>query len=220
MDADTGFGNAVTVFHLIREFEDAGAAGFMIEDQMWPKRCGHMLGKSVIDADEMVQKVRAAAAGRRNPDFIIKARTDAFATHGLEEAIRRLNLYAAAGADLLLADALAKESDIEAVAKSVSKPLCVNMGFGLRQRSTTQLISMKRMKALGVHAVMYGRMLSASALQGLKNSLEAFVRTVDDDVVSERPDLLFSFEELNELMGLRSILALEKQFTIPEPVKD
>jgi 2-methylisocitrate lyase-like PEP mutase family enzyme len=214
-DADTGFGNAVTVYHLVREFEDAGAAGIMIEDQVWPKRCGHMQGKSVIDADEMVQKVRAAVAARRNPDFVVKARTDAFATHGLEEAIRRLNLYTEAGADFLLADALAKESDIAAVAKAVSVPLCVNMGFGLRTRSTTQLISAKRLKAMGVGAIMYGRMLSASALQGLKNSLEAFERSRAEDVVTERPDLMFSFGELNELMDLQSINELEKRFVPP-----
>lgn len=214
-DADTGFGNAVTVYHLTREFEDAGAAGLMIEDQVWPKRCGHMKGKSVIDADEMVQKVRAAAMARRNPNFVVKARTDAFATHGLEEAIRRLNLYADAGADLLLADALATESDIAAVAKAVKKPLCVNMGFGMRQRSTTQLISVKRMKELGVQAVMYGRMLSASALQGLKNSLEAFEKSRNEEVVTQRPDLLFSFEQLNELMGLASVTELETKFTTP-----
>jgi 2-methylisocitrate lyase-like PEP mutase family enzyme len=215
-DADTGFGNAVTVYHLTREFEDAGASAIMIEDQVWPKRCGHMHGKSVIDADEMVQKIRAAAAARRSPEFVVKARTDAFATHGLDEAIRRLNLYADAGADLLLADALSKEADIEAVAKAVKKPLCVNMGFGLRQRSTTQLISVKRMKEMGVRAVMYGRMLSASALQGLNNSLEAFEKSRHEDVVTERPELLFSFEELNGLMDLKSITDLEKRFTSPE----
>lgn len=214
-DADTGFGNAVTVYHLTREFEDAGAAGLMIEDQVWPKRCGHMKGKSVIDADEMVQKVRAAATARRNSNFVVKARTDAFGTHGLEEAIRRLNLYADAGADLLLADALAKESDIAAVAKAVKKPLCVNMGFGIRQRSTTQLISVNRMKALGVKAIMYGRMLSASALQGLQNSLEAFEKSRSEDVVTERPELLFSFEQLNDLMDLKSVNELEAKFATP-----
>lgn len=217
-DADTGFGNAVTVYHLVREFEDAGAAGIMIEDQVWPKRCGHMQGKSVISSDEMEQKVRAAAAARRNPEFVVKARTDAFATHGLDEAIRRLNQYADAGADLLLADALATEADIEKVAKSVSKPLCVNMGFGLRQRSTTQLISVPRMKELGVRAVMYGRMLSASALQGLNNSLEALEKSKHELTVTERPELLFSFEQLNELMDLGSIRELENRFASKEEV--
>ena len=212
-DGDTGYGNAVNVYHMVQAFEDAGAAGIMIEDQVWPKRCGHMQGKSVIDADEMVQKVRAAAAARRNPEFVIKARTDAFATHGLAETIRRLNLYGDAGADLLLADALSSEADIATVVKGVSVPLCVNMGFGLRQRSTTPLISANRMKQLGVRAVIYGRMLSASALQGLDNSLKAFEHSLLEDVVTERPELLFSFEELNDLMDLQSIRELEKRFS-------
>ena len=214
-DGDTGNGNAVNVFHLVRAFEDAGAAGLMIEDQEWPKRCGHMAGKSVIDADEMAQKVRAAVAARRNPEFVVKARTDAFATHGLDETIRRLKLYSAAGADLLLADAIASESDIRAIVTAVPVPLCVNMGFGLRQRGTTPLMSISKMKELGVRAVMYGRMMSASALQGLKNSLDAFDRSRNDATVTERPELMFSFDELNDLMNLKSIRDLEKQFSAP-----
>jgi 2-methylisocitrate lyase-like PEP mutase family enzyme len=214
-DGDTGNGNAVNVFHLVRAFENAGAAGVMIEDQEWPKRCGHMAGKSVIDADEMVQKVRAAVAARRNPEFVVKARTDAFATHGLADTVSRLKRYAEAGADLLLADAIASEDDIRAIVKAVAVPLCVNMGFGLRQRGTTPLVSVSRMKGLGVKAVMYGRMMSASALQGLKNTLEAFDRTRHDDKVTERSDLMFSFDELNDLMNLKSVRDLEKQFTSP-----
>ena len=104
-DADTGYGNALNVYHTVRAFERAGVAGVMLEDQVWPKRCGHMKGKEVISADEMVQKIRAAAEARSDPDFVIKSRTDVLATHGLDEAIRRLNLYAEAGADLLFADA-------------------------------------------------------------------------------------------------------------------
>jgi 2-methylisocitrate lyase-like PEP mutase family enzyme len=100
-DGDTGYGNALNVHHTVRAFERAGVAGLMLEDQVWPKRCGHMKGKEVIPADEMVQKIRAAAQAREDPDFVIKSRTDVLATHGLDEAIRRLNLYAEAGADLL-----------------------------------------------------------------------------------------------------------------------
>ena len=214
-DGDTGNGNAVNVFHLVRAFEDAGAAGIMIEDQEWPKRCGHMQGKSVIDADEMVQKVRAAVAARRNSEFVVKARTDAFATHGLEETVSRLKRYSEAGADLLLADAIASENDIRAIVKSVPVPLCVNMGFGLRQRGTTPLMSISQMNGLGVKAIMYGRMMSASALQGLKNSLEAFDRSRGEQKVTERPELMFSFDELNDLMDLKAIRDLEKQFTSP-----
>jgi 2-methylisocitrate lyase-like PEP mutase family enzyme len=103
-DADTDYGNGSTSI-TVRAFERAGVAGLMLEDQVWPKRCGHMKGKEVISAEEMVQKIRAAAAARNDPDFVIKSRTDVLATHGLAEAIRRLNLYAEAGADLLFADA-------------------------------------------------------------------------------------------------------------------
>lgn len=145
-DGDTGYGNAVNVYHMTRSFEQAGLGGVMIEDQVWPKRCGHMKGKQVISAEEMVEKIKAAAEARRDPDFVIKSRTDAYAPHGLEEAIRRLNLYAEAGADLLFADALLKEEDIATAARNVSKPLSVNMGFGIRSRSTTPLIAAKRLE--------------------------------------------------------------------------
>jgi len=211
-DGDTGYGNAVNVYHMVQGFEQAGVAGIMIEDQQWPKRCGHMQGKSVVDAEEMVEKLKAAAAARKDGDFVIKARTDAYATHGIGEAIRRLNLYAEAGADLIFADALATEEDIRTVLKNVSKPLCVNMGFAIRKRSTTALISAKRLQDMGVAVVMYGRMLGASAIQGLKNSLAAFEQSLKEDVVTERPELLVSFEELNELMGLGDVKKLEQQF--------
>ena len=124
-DADTGYGNAVNVYHTTRAFEQAGVAGLMIEDQTWPKRCGHMHGKEVIPAAEMVEKIHAACEARRDPAFVVKARTDAFATHGLPEVLRRLTLYAEAGADLLFADALVSEPDIAAVARHVPQaPLC------------------------------------------------------------------------------------------------
>jgi len=131
-DADTGYGNPVNVHHTVRAFERAGVAGLMLEDQVWPKRCGHLKGKEVIPAEEMVQKIRAAANARVDPHFVIKSRTDVLATHGLAEAIRRLNLYAEAGADLLFADAAMSADDIGTIAKNVVKPLSVNMGFGIR----------------------------------------------------------------------------------------
>lgn len=211
-DCDTGYGNAVNVYHMTKAFEQAGVAGIMIEDQQWPKRCGHMAGKSVVAPEELVEKIQAAVEARKDPNFVIKARTDSFTTHGLDEAIRRLNMYKEAGADLFLADALATEADIATAAKNVAGPLCINMGFGIRTRSTTQLISAKRLKELGASTIMYGRMLSASAIQGLKNSLEAFEKTLNEDVVTQRPDLLVSFEELNGLMGLDSVKTLEQKF--------
>ena len=154
-DGDTGYGNALNVYFTVQGFERAGLACLMIEDQVWPKRCGHMEGKRVISAEEAVEKIRAAAEARRDPDFVIKARTDATAIHGVGEAIRRLNLYAEAGADLLFADALLTAEDIATVARNVVKPLTVNMGFGIRQRPTTPLLSTRQLEDMGVKAVSY-----------------------------------------------------------------
>lgn len=211
-DGDTGYGNAVNVYHLVRGFEQAGIAGLMIEDQTWPKRCGHMSGKSVISAEEMVEKLSAATEARRDRDFIIKSRTDSFATHGLNEVIRRLNLYAEAGADLLFADALLAESDISTVARNVSKPLCVNMGFGIRSRATTPLLSATKLQALGVAAVIYPRLLTACAIQGMKNGLTTLSEQLHSGKVIERPDQAIGFEELNELVGFTQALELERRF--------
>jgi 2-methylisocitrate lyase-like PEP mutase family enzyme len=212
-DGDTGYGNAMNVYFTVQGFERAGIACLMIEDQVWPKRCGHMAGKQVISAEEGVEKIRAACAARRDPDFMIKARTDATAIHGVGEAIRRLNLYAEAGADLLFADALLSVEDIGTVARNVSKPLSVNMGFGIRQRPTTPLLSARQLEDLGVKAVSYPRMLSAAAIQGMKNAMTVLLQSLQEGKVIDRPDLLVSFGELNALMGLPQIKDLEARFT-------
>lgn len=214
-DADTGYGNAVNVHHTVRAFEQAGVAGVMLEDQVWPKRCGHMKGKEVIPADEMVQKVRAAADARRDPHFVIKSRTDVLATHGVAEAIRRLNLYAEAGADLLFADAALSAQDIGTIARNVSKPLCVNMGFGIRQRSTTPLLSAAQLAALGVAVVIYPRLLTACALRGMQQGLALLGQSVASGEVVNRPDALVSFEELNDIMGLAAVEEMEQRYLTP-----
>ena len=211
-DADTGYGNPVNVWHTARAFERAGVAGLMLEDQVWPKRCGHMKGKEVISADDMVQKIRAAAGARVDPDFVIKSRTDVLATHGLDEAIRRLNLYAEAGADLLFADAATSISDISALAKNVTKPLSVNMGFGIRQRSTTPLLSAKQLEDLGVAVVIYPRLLTACALQGMQNGLDLLQQSLDSGEVVDRPDVLVSFETLHQIMGMSEVEDLERRY--------
>ena len=213
-DADTGYGNALNVYFTVRGFEDAGLAAVMIEDQVWPKRCGHMAGKAVIPAEEMVQKIKAAVSARRDPDFVIKARTDAAGPLGIEEAIRRLNMYAEAGADCLFADALLSAQDIERVARSVPKPLSVNMGLGIRSRPTTPLLSPRQLEEMGVAQISYPRLLSTAALKGMMNAMQVFKdEVVERNNVVDRPDLLTSFAELNELMGLDDLEALEQQFT-------
>lgn len=218
-DADTGYGNPINVHHTVRAFERAGVAGLMLEDQVWPKRCGHLKGKEVIAAEEMVQKIRAAAEARVDPDFVIKSRTDVLATHGLAEAIRRLNLYAEAGADLLFADAAMSAEDIGTIAKNVLKPLSVNMGFGIRQRSTTPLLSAKQLQDLGVAVVIYPRLLTACALQGMKNGLELLKQSLDSGKIVDRPDALVSFEELHDIMGMHEIEELEQRFLTPEQLE-
>lgn len=211
-DADTGYGNALNVYHAVRAFERAGVAGLMLEDQVWPKRCGHMKGKEVISAEEMVQKLRAASEARSDPSFVIKSRTDVLATHGVAEAIRRLNLYAEAGADLLFADAALSVEDIVTIAKNVVKPLSVNMGFGIRQRSTTPLLSARQLEDLGVAVVIYPRLLTAAALRGMQNGLALLKQSLDSGKPVDRPDALVSFEELHDIMALHDVESLEQRF--------
>ena len=218
-DADTGYGNAINVWHTVRAFERAGVGGLMLEDQVWPKRCGHMKGKEVISAEEMVQKIHAAAEARVDPDFVLKSRTDVLATHGVKEAIRRLNLYAEAGADLLFADAATSVEDIATIAKNVSKPMSVNMGFGIRQRSTTPLLSAKQLQDLGVAAVIYPRMLTACALRGMQRGLAFLKESLDTGKVVDKPEALVSFEELHEIMGIADVEALEQRFLTASQLK-
>jgi 2-methylisocitrate lyase-like PEP mutase family enzyme len=208
-DADTGYGNAVNAYDTVRRFEQAGLAGIMIEDQSWPKRCGHMSGKAVIPAEEMVEKLRAAVEARRNPAFVIKARTDAAATDGIDEAIRRGNLYAEAGADLVFADALLSEDDIRSFARRVNAPVSVNMGLGLRARATTPLIPARELEKMGVAVVIYPRLLTTAAVRGMQLAMSAMATALASDTVTEAPDLQVSFEELNKLLGLPELLALE-----------
>ncbi len=211
-DADTGYGNAVNVFFVTQAFEKAGVAAVMFEDQTWPKRCGHMVGKSVIAAEEMIEKIHAARDAKKDPDFVIKARTDARGPLGLDEAIRRLNLYAEAGADLLFADALLSEEDIRTVAANVDKPLTVNMGLGIRARSTTPLIPPKKLQDLGVAAVSYPRLLTTSAVRGMINGFDAFEEMVEKNEPSDRADLCVNFEELNSMMEVEFLDELEERY--------
>lgn len=211
-DADTGYGNAVNVHFTVRGFEAAGVAAIMIEDQVWPKRCGHMQGKSVIPADEMVDKVKAATDARRDENFVIKARTDSAGPLGINAAIDRLNMYCEAGADLVFADALLSREDIAAVAAAVPKPLTVNMGLGLLTRGTTPLIHPNELQEMGVAMVSYPRLISTGAVRGMMNAMDALGDMVKSGETVERPDLLVPFSELNALVGIDKLDALETRY--------
>jgi 2-methylisocitrate lyase-like PEP mutase family enzyme len=214
-DADTEYGDGVNAFFTTRGFEAAGVDGIMLEDHVSPQRRGHMKGKEVISAEQGVEKIRAAVEARHDPDFIIKARTDSMATHGGKEAIRRLNLYAVAGADLLFAGVLLAKNDIALAAREVSKPLSANRGFGIRARPTTPLLCAKQLQDLGVAVASCPRLVTSAAIMGMRNALTVLKQSVEEGRVIERPDLAVSFVEINDLMGLRTIREMQQRFLTP-----
>lgn len=217
-DADTGYGNPATVWHTTRAFEDTGVAGINIEDQVSPKRCGHMAGKDVIDMREMARKIEAACDARRDDDFVVLARTDAIAVEGFEGAVRRARLYQKAGADLIFADAIRTEDQIKALVDAVDIPVSVNMGFGLRSRPTTPLIPVKRLAELGVRRVTLPRMLPAAALKAMETTLRTLLEAIPTGEVVDRPDLLAGIDDIWSLMGFEEFQTLEGRFNDIEGV--
>ncbi len=212
-DADTGYGNAVTVYHVVQYFEEAGVSGVNIEDQLMPKRCGHMAGKELIESREMVMKIEAGMKARKDPDFVINARTDAIAVEGIEGAVRRVREYVAAGADMVYVDAIRSEDDIARVVEAAGDvPININMGFGIRARPTSPLIPLKRLKELGVGRVSLPRMLPAAALAGMQKSLELMMQCIQTGEAIDRPDVLVDMEFITRLMGYERIAKLEQQF--------
>jgi carboxyvinyl-carboxyphosphonate phosphorylmutase len=206
-DADTGYGNAVNVLRTVAAYEQAGVAGIHLEDQVMPKKCGHLSGKAVIPTEEMVGKIRAAVAARRDPDFVLIARTDAAAVHGLDEAIARARRYADAGADALFVEAPTSEADIARVATELSgvAPLVFNWAEGGR----TPPLTLARIRELDFAMVLYpiGTLLAATA--GMR-ALLALLRS-DGTPAAALPGLP-SFTEFTDLVGLPEITELEQRF--------
>jgi 2-methylisocitrate lyase-like PEP mutase family enzyme len=219
-DADTGYGNAVTVFHVVQYFEEAGVVGINIEDQLIPKRCGHMRGKELIEPIDMASKIEAALKAKRDPDFIINARTDAIAVEGIEGTVRRIREYVAAGADMVYADAVRDEDDIQRVVEAAGDvPVQVNMGFGIRSRPTTPLISINRLKALGVARISLPRLVPAAAISGMQKALEALRQCLATGEFAERPDLLVDMETITRLVGYERVSALENELLSAEALE-
>jgi methylisocitrate lyase len=167
VDADTGFGEPMNVARTVQLLEDAGAAGIHVEDQVNPKRCGHLDGKDVTDPGTAVRRIKAAVAARRDPAFVIAARTDAAAVHGIADAIDRARAYADAGADLIFPEAMASEADIEQFRAALDIPILANMTeFG-----KSKLLDAKTLENLGVNVVIYPvtllRLAMAAADAGL-----------------------------------------------------
>jgi 2-methylisocitrate lyase-like PEP mutase family enzyme len=211
-DAETGYGNAATVHYVTKAFERAGAASISIEDQVSPKRCGHVAGKTVIETDEMVGKIRSAVAARLSRDFLIIARTDAIAVQGIEGAVARAKAYEAAGADAIFPDAVRGRDDIEQIVAAVNIPVRINMGFGIRTRATTPLMSIPSLKSLGVRWVSLSRMLPAAAIHGMTQALKVMRETMEEDAIIERPDLVADMSAITDLMGYAEYLDIEQRF--------
>jgi 2-methylisocitrate lyase-like PEP mutase family enzyme len=208
-DADTGYGNPVNVHYTVRLFEEAGLAGLNLEDQVSPKRCGHMPGKEVIPEHDMVKKIEAACLARRNDDFVIIARTDSLACEGIEGAVKRVRAYANAGADVIFPDAVHSEDDIKRLVEAAGIPVSINMGFGIRRRPTTPLLAISKLKALGVRRVSLPRMLPAAAIKAMTVALEIMKECIATGETADRPDLLVGIDDIMHLMGYEAARSLE-----------
>ena len=212
-DADTGYGNAVNVHFTVKAFEKTGVHCLSIEDQVFPKRCGHLSGKRLISVAEAKDKIKAAVDARKSDKFLIRARTDAANIDGINAAIDRLGEYIDCGADCVFADAVNTVDDVKTLTSVIKKPLFVNMGFGLRKRPTTPLISPRELESFGVRAVSYPRLLTSAAIKGMRLAMEAFKNDViGKGLMLDRPDLAVDFDELNELVGLDLLASLEERF--------
>jgi carboxyvinyl-carboxyphosphonate phosphorylmutase len=206
-DADTGYGNAINVLRTVQLYEQAGVAGIQLEDQVAPKKCGHMSGKAVIGTEEMVGKIRAAVAARRDPDLVVIARTDAVAVSGVSDAVSRARAYAEAGADVLFVEAPTSEADIEAVASELADvaPLVFNWAEGGR----TPPLPLERIAELGFALVIYpiGTLLAATAgIRSLLATLKA------DGTPAAALGGVPTFDEFTDLVGLPEVQQLEQRF--------
>lgn len=209
IDADTGYGNALNVIRTVNELIEAGAAGMFLEDQVWPKRCGHMKGKRVIPADEHVQKIRAAADARGKRDFFIVARTDARQVNSLDDAIERCRRYKEAGADALFVEAPRSKDELARIAKELPAPLVANMLEG----GVTPLLTKDELEKIGFQLIvcpLTALYASAKAMQDMFQLIKTAGTT------SSALDRLIPFQQFNEIIGLDNYYALDERYKTDE----
>ena len=212
VDADTGFGNAINAMRVTEEFIKIGAAGMNIEDQVFPKRCGHLEGKQIIPMEEMVLKIKACIEVKKklDPDFVINARTDAIAVSGVDEAIRRGNAYAEAGADLIFIEAPRTKEDIKRLTREIQAPISINL-FDAVSGGKTPLISIDELREMGVARISIPVGPLFAAIRGMINYLDV----IKDGIAEGRDDLVVPFAEFKELIGFNKYRDLEKKY-LPE----
>jgi methylisocitrate lyase len=205
IDADTGYGNALNVIRTVNELIDAGAAGMFLEDQVWPKRCGHMKGKRVIPVEEQTQKIRAAVDARRGRDFFIVARTDARQVNGLEDAIQRCRRYKEAGADALFVEAPRTTEELATIARELPAPLVANMLEG----GVTPLLAKDELEKLGFQLVvcpLTALYASAKAMQDM------FVLIKSAGTTKTALDRLIPFKQFHDIIDLETYYSLDERY--------
>ncbi len=205
-DADTGYGNALNVRRAVREFERAGVAAFHLEDQTFPKRCGHYDDKAVVPTGEMVQKLRAARDALADPDLLLIARTDALAVEGFDAAIERAHAYEAAGADVIFVEAPTSEAEIEAIAQRVRAPKLINMFQG----GKTPLVPLAKLRELGYRIVIIPSDLQRAAIRAMEDTLGAIARDGNSAAVADR---MASFKERESAVDTSGWLELDRRYS-------
>ncbi|MEU2822735.1 oxaloacetate decarboxylase [Streptomyces bacillaris] len=200
-DADTGFGNAVNAVRTLSLYERIGVAGMHIEDQTFPKRCGHLDDKSLVGTDEMVRKIQAVSEARTDPDFVLIARTDAIATEGLDAAIERAHAYVEAGADVIFVEAPESVEQIERIAARIPQPKLINMFHGGR----TPLVPKERLRELGYRLIIIPSDLQRAVITAVRRTLEAINRDGDSGAVH---DDMASFAERERIVRTAEYLAI------------
>lgn len=205
VDGDTGHGNVTNVQRTVREFESAGVAGLFIEDQVFPKRCGHMEGKQIISALEMVAKIKAAVDARVDEDLVIMARTDAIAVSGIDEAIERANLYRQAGADMIFVEAPTSKEDMRRCNREIDAPtLAIQLEGG-----KTPLVTTKELEKLGFNVVVYPNATVYATAWALKELWSGLMRDGSTKNFLER---MIPFDAFNTLVGLDKVRELETHY--------
>jgi carboxyphosphoenolpyruvate mutase len=212
MDIDAGYGNAMNTWRCIREFERAGIVGGHLEDQVVPKRCGHLEGKRLIGTREMIGKIEAAVAARQDPDWVLIARTDAREKLGLDEAIRRSREYVAAGADCIFLEAMLTVDEMKRVRDEIDAPLLANMVEG----GKTPWLTTAELEAIGYNLAIYPLSGWLAATSILRKMFAALRDEGTTQVFWDRYGLRMSFDELFEVFDYSKLSELEKRFVVRE----
>lgn len=208
-DADTGYGGPINVQRTTRAYERAGVAGIHIEDQQWPKRCGHLQGKTLIPAAEMAAKVRAATDAREDKDFVVIARTDALSVEGFEQALDRGRLYEEAGADMIFIEAPNTPDQLAAVPRSFRVPTLFNMASS----GKTPFLSAQEIQKLGFKVVIYPNFMLLAAVTAAQGVLRELKKTGS---IAGLANKITTFTELFDLVGMREVQELEQRYGVAD----